>query len=282
MKSSRSLPFFKIQAAGNDFVVVFQKDLDALQTNKSIFVKKIADRHLGIGCDQVLEVKPGQDLAIDIWNADGSQAEMCANGSRAFANLARVENLFPSREKLQQLIVSQKKYSVTEMENGNFAFNLDFPQYMGLEHIEVFGNTVPMHIVHAPNPHAVVFLGDGAGEWSPPGGMAHFEFAHWGKAIENHVHFPNRTNVEFIYRVTHTGSKLKVVAKVWERGAGATLSSGSGSTAVAHAVWEQSGAKELPVEVEMNGFYLDLSKNEKGQTLLSGPSSIVAKGEIFI
>lgn len=288
--SKQAIPFYKLQGAGNDFVVVLSEHLKCAESDKPVFMRAIADRRLGIGCDQVLELTSLAPLSIQIWNQDGSRAEMCANGARAFGLLADDKKWIPTGAAAFPLHVSGRAFSLVRAErvSDGFAINLGKPNFVGVEVLSVKNSQqakevkIPVHIVTAPNPHAVVVLGEGRDSWLPPERLANFDFRQWGPLLERHSRFPERTNVEFVYKsdVAQDGH-TRAEAKVWERGSGATLSSGSGSVAVATALWQRGARPDAGIEVQMNGFSLNIFKNKEADTLLSGPASILAKGEFY-
>jgi diaminopimelate epimerase len=279
------ISYYKLEGAGNDFLVFLSQSLACAESEKVSFVRQFADRRLGLGCDQVLEVKSLEPLAIQIWNQDGSHAEMCANGARAFALLCESMAWIKGNVGQFALQISGREFFMQKAEqpSDGFAINLGMVKYLGQETLSIDcqnnPQNIPVHIVEAPNPHAVVFLGSQDGQWNPPGGIQNFNLLDWGPKMEHHPRFPNRTNVEFVWPINDQSAN-RVEAKVWERGSGATLSSGSGSVAVATATWHLF-PNMSPIVVSMNGNQLKVSKNAKGQTLLAGPAHIVAKGEFY-
>lgn len=271
----KGLPFHKIQGAGNDAIVFFRKDLKRSSRQKPAFLQKMAHRQLGIGTDQFVEVVSLKPLAVQIWNSDGSTAEMCANGTRSFLFLAEqmgwLGKKIPREVPIQ---VSGKGYRANKI-RGGYELCLGRPELGAPEALEVGGFHVPFRPVSTGNPHAVILHGREAGQWQSP---SDFSFLRFGPVIETHARFPKRTNVEFVRSWKLEGRKVRARVEAWERGAGATLSCGSGAVAVAAVLRDLTGAEECVVE--MNQFELRI-RFEGDQAFLSGPCALVAKGEYF-
>jgi diaminopimelate epimerase len=266
------IPFYKLHGAGNDILVVFAKDLP--RTGKAKFIRTLCHRQLGLGSDQVVEVLSLKPLGVQIWNQNGSKAEMCANGSRVFLFLASLEGWISARANEVAIKVSGGQYHGRKVKDG-FELCLGAPTLNGFDRIELKPESIPFHEVNVGNPHAVILCGNGRGQFSE--GSA-FNFRELGPRIETHPMFPQKTNVEFVRSWAVKGKKVKAAVEVWERGAGATLSCGSGAVAVAAVLREQFGATEA--EVLMSGFKLQV-RFEGDKAYLSGPCTLVAKGSYF-
>jgi diaminopimelate epimerase len=262
---SKSIPFYKLHGAGNDILVVESKHLP--KANKPKFIQRFSSRKLGIGADQVMEVEKRFPLRFTVWNTDGSKAEMCANGSRVLLFLSELEKWHKKSQKKIQFQIGKNSFFGLKKANGEFEISLGIPRVE--EHIIFSGSKkFPLTKVNVGNPHAVIFAKD----------LGDFDFRELGKEVENHSEFPQKTNVEFIRSWKAAGTKVEALVDVWERGAGATLSCGSGAVAVATVLKKISGKTRF--SIHMNQFVLEV-RFEGGEAFLSGPSALVAKGEFF-
>jgi diaminopimelate epimerase len=278
---THELRFTKMHGAGNDFIVL-DGVRDALPPIAPL-AKALCDRHFGIGADQLLVVRPGTaaDFRMEIWNADGSQVEMCANGIRAFFKYLRdhghtdrdeigVETLSgvvrprwagPDRVTVDMgLPVLAPAKIPTRLGAGDGPV-LDVP-------VEVEGFRVRISSVSMGNPHAVVFVDDP--ETAPVERL--------GPAIEHHPAFPNRVNVEFV-RVRDRG---RIEQRTWERGTGETLACGSGACAAA-VVSMLRGVADRSVRVVLRGGELEIRwPREDAHVEMTGPAAFVFSGRIPI
>jgi diaminopimelate epimerase len=277
------LPFTKMHGAGNDFVV-----LDGLRTELpplERLARRLADRHFGIGCDQLLVVRPSRaaDFRMEIWNADGSQVEMCANGIRCFflylreaghtkSDQLRVETLSgvvtprwagPGRVTVDMgpPILAPAKVPTRLGEPGGAGPVLDVP-------LLVDGHELRVSSLSMGNPHCVVFVD--STEDAPVETL--------GPRIERHDAFPNRVNVEFVEVV----SRRHLRQRTWERGTGETLACGSGACAAAVASLLR-GVAESPLRVELRGGELEIAWSGGGTpVLMTGPAASVFTGSIEV
>lgn len=276
------IEFTKMHGAGNDYVVLdaTAQKLPPLEA----FARRIADRHFGIGCDQVLVVQrptPGADadFRMDIYNADGSRVEMCANGIRAFykflrdrghtsADAVRVETLggvVVPRHAGGDLVRVDMGHPVlapakipTKLGAGDGPV-LDVP-------LEVDGTTYTVSSASMGNPHCVIEVGD------PDA----FPVATVGPRIEHHPAFPNRVNVEFIDVV----ARDRIRQRTWERGTGETLACGSGACAVAVTAMLR-GAVDRKVWIELRGGELEIEwARDDARVFMTGPAAEVFTGRI--
>lgn len=272
--------FTKMQGLGNDFVVIdaySQKiDLDSQQ------MKRIADRHFGIGCDQVLVVEKPQssdaDFRYRIFNADGGEVEQCGNGARCFVRFVqdkgltqkseiRVETLggliSPRLEEDGQVTVNM---GIPRFEPGDIPFLEDHrsPTYM----LEADGRKVEISALSMGNPHAVLIVPDV--DSAPVGSL--------GAAIESHPKFPKRVNAGFMQILQRSAIKLRV----YERGAGETLACGTGACAAAVAGISR-GLLDSIVRVHTRGGELVVRWEGEGHPVwMTGPAVSVFEGEIEI
>jgi diaminopimelate epimerase len=230
---AKGIPFVKIHGAGNDSIFFHRQSLPA-GIQVADFVRQIADRRTGVGADQVLERLPHSDFAVQVWNCDGSQAEMCGNGSRCFAALLDAEGKLPPDGSNFSLEISGKPYLVQRSELG-FAISLGKPLVAPLAKLQFRGHVLPYFFVKAPNPHAVFFITSGEGQL-PPEAIANYKFLEWGPELERHPLFPERANIEFVVEQKKNNETILLRVEAWERGAGASASCGSGAVAVAAAL----------------------------------------------
>ncbi|MDA8168701.1 MAG: diaminopimelate epimerase [Nitrospiraceae bacterium] len=277
-RRSFPLPFAKMQGTGNDFVLLdgIKNNLDDLDLTAT--AKKLCDRRFGIGADQLLILLPSQkaDFRMLIFNADGSQVQMCGNGIRCLAKyiwdggLSGKETL--EIETLAGIIKPMRK-------DGQVRVDMGVPQLEGRKiPVDLDGRVIdyplkvedavfPVTCVSMGNPHAVIFIE----------GVDGFPLAHYGPLIENNPLFPERTNVEFVEVLGPREIKMRV----WERGSGETLACGTGASAsgVASAL---KGLTERSVKVRLRGGGLDIDWAGDGHLYMTGPAEEVFRGEILI
>ena len=265
---------------GNDFVVIDainqQIDLTAEQ------VRYIADRHFGVGCDQLLLVESTETEGIDflyrIFNADGGEVEQCGNGARCFAVFVREYNLtdkdiirVETASGIIELIIEpdgqvRVDMGVPEFNPWKIPFSADTrrDEYV----IDVEGEMVKIGAVSMGNPHAVMSVDD----------ITSSVFEEFGPLIENHALFPKRVNAGFMQVIDAGHIKLRV----YERGAGETLACGTGACA-AMVVGHQQGKLAENVEVSLPGGILQISWHGEGSpVMMTGPAEIVFEGVINV
>ena len=261
------LPFTKMHGAGNDFVVLdFTNRKFALSPEA---LRKIANRNLGVGCDQVLVVEkaraPSADFRYRIFNADGGEVEQCGNGARCFVKFVRAKGLTAKREirveTLGGLIVPRVE------DDDEVSVDMGAPVLESLqERIALDGQLIEVAILSMGNPHAVQVVGDV--DAAPVGTQ--------GPRLERHPRFPNRVNAGYMQVL----DRHRIRLRVWERGAGETLSCGTGACA---AVVSGISGKRLdsPVRVETRGGALTISwAGGDNAVWMKGPAEIVFEGQI--
>ena len=277
---TRALSFTKMHGAGNDFIVL-DGLRDALPSLEDLSLK-LCDRHFGIGADQVLVVRESRnaDFRMEIFNPDGSQVEMCANGIRAFYKYVRDRGLTDADE----ISVETLSGVVRPRWAGEGRVTVDMglpilepakiPTRLGLgtdgpvldAPLDVAGETFLVSSVSMGNPHAVLYVDD------PD--TARVETL--GPQIENHSAFPNRVNVEFVTPVSRT----RIRQRTWERGTGETLACGSGACAVA-VVSMLRGAVDRRVSIELRGGELEIVwAADDSHIFMTGPAAEVYSGTI--
>ena len=263
-----------MHAIGNDFVLVDVREYPI--EDPSGFARRACDRRFGIGADQVLILDSSEkaDLRMGIFNADGSEVEMCGNGIRAFAKYVWDRGLSDKDplevETLAGIIRPSRDGEMVRVDMGE-------PELDGRKiPVALDGQVVdhPLKIddrefeitcVSMGNPHAVIYVDDVKG----------FPVERYGPVIERHGLFPNRINVEFVQKV----SESEIRMRVWERGAGETLACGTGASAsvVASIV---KGLTSRSVIVHLPGGDLLIEWPEKGRVYMTGPAAEVFEGEI--
>lgn len=271
-----------MQACGNDFVVI--DHAAGVPPGFKLFpgtVKKICDRHFGVGCDQLLYLGPSPDghaAAVTIFNSDGSTSEMCGNGMRAIGlHLAR-RGAKPGLGKYSVWVESGDASRIVsiDLSGEDPEVALGVPRLISgpggeQESIPNFGSFSRVEI---GNPHAVFFF---ASEEM----VRAVELERVGPLIERDPLFPQRTNVEIVAVL----EARKIFARVWERGAGITLACGSGACAIVAAA-EAGGLVDAGQKIEVvlpgGSVFVRLEsgwKEGRGQVLLSGPAEDVFSTE---
>ena len=270
------LSFTKMHSLGNDFVL-----LDGVRRPFHLgrdHIQHLADRHRGIGCDQLIVAEPGRngaDFSIRIFNTDGSQAEQCGNGARCFAKFLHDEGLtdqtrlvVDTGSRLIQLEIEDDWQVVVDMGVPGFepgALPFDAQDEANVYQLDVAGETVEISAISLGNPHAVLLVDD----------VDTAPVERLGPAIERHSRFPQRTNVGFACPITRS----KIRLRVWERGVGETLACGSGACAAAVAC-HRLGRIDEEIEVELPGGIASVRWSGQGPVFLRGPAVTVYRGEI--
>lgn len=251
------MDFVKVQGLGNDFMVFdgpFEPGADD--------VVRWCDRRTGVGADGVLVIEPVSlnRVSMRYWNADGGEVEMCGNGLRCIARLSYERGWVRSPEFIVETAVGD--HPVTVLGDRVQAF-VGVPQGYRTETLSVAGQAI--HPLSIGNPHAVIFVDD----------VDEVEVDTIGPKVENDPMFPNRTNVEFV-QVLEEGEGIR--ARIWERGVGETLASGTGATASAYMAHKVHNL-EQPVTVSLRGGQLRISIDEEG-AWMEGPAEIVFSGSV--
>lgn len=262
---------------GNDFVVI--NGLDNSVPDISSHARKICDRRFGVGCDQLLVIRPSEraDFKMEIFNNDGGQAEMCGNGIRCVAKYlmnhgATAKNEF-SVETLAGIIRPRLVGNLIEVDMGQPILDgPDIPvEATGkvIDHpLEVSGKTFLVTCVSMGNPHCVIFVPDAAA----------VDVAHWGPLLENHPFFPQRANVEFVEVQDQANLKMRV----WERGAGETLACGTGACAALVAA-VLGGQSDREAKLHLKGGTLTVRWSEQNNHVsMVGPGEEVFSGVMEI
>jgi diaminopimelate epimerase len=262
------LPFTKMQGAGNDFVVLdFTDKPFALQPGQ---LKNIADRHFGVGCDQILVVEKPRSAEADfgyrIFNADGGEVEQCGNGARCFVKFVHARSLTAKRhirvETLGGLIAPRLE------DDGEVSVDMGPPRIESplVQKLEVDGKGIEFTAVSMGNPHAVQLVKD----------VAVAPVTTHGPLLERHARFPNRVNAGYMQIL----DRHAIALRVWERGAGETLSCGTGACAAA-VTGIARGLLDSPVRVNTRGGTLTITwAGGDNAVWMKGPAQAVFEGTL--
>ena len=272
------LKFSKMHGLGNDFVV-----LDGVRQPLALSpaqLRFLADRHFGVGCDQILLVEKATRADVDfryrIFNADGGEVEQCGNGARCFVRFVHDQGLTERRE--IRVETMSGVISPRLEDDGNVTVNMGEPQFDParipfvsdtdalLQTLQVGAEDVEITAVSMGNPHAVQVIDD----------VDAAPVARQGPLIESHPRFPQRVNAGFMQVLDRQSISLRV----YERGAGETLACGTGACAAVVAGIAR-GLLDSPVRVATRGGELSIAWGGKGTpVLMSGPAVTVFTGEI--
>ncbi len=279
--------FTKMQGAGNDFVV-----LDETRSRLGLSTAQyrwLADRHFGVGADQILTVRPAKAAGLDfeyvIHNADGAEVEQCGNGARCFARYVRDQGLTAKDTIRVQTLGGVIEPRLTAdgrvtVDMGAPVFELERIPFDGAGltaaasgswqtwPLPVGGHTVQVAVVSMGNPHAVQLVPD------VDAAPVHQQ----GPQIEHHARFPRRVNAGFLQVLDRSHVKLRV----WERGAGETLACGTGACAAVVA-GIRLGLLDARVDVQTRGGVLTIEwAGGDRPVLMTGPATTVFQGEVDV
>ena len=283
-KRDRIMKFTKMHGIGNDYVYVncFKEKI----ANPPEVSKYVSDRHFGIGSDGLIMINPSEvaDLEMEMYNADGSRAEMCGNGIRSVAKYVYDYGLTDKTSisvetlagiKYLDLTIENGKVALVKVDMGKPELNpANIPIVMEDENadkvvdelITVDGEEYRMTGVSMGNPHTIVYIDDVKG----------LEIEKVGPKFENHERFPKRINTEFVKVLDRNTAEMRV----WERGSGETLACGTGACAVAVACI-LNGLTEDKVTVKLLGGDLQIEwDREADHVYMTGPATVVFDGEI--
>jgi len=279
------LAFTKMEGCGNDYVYINGFTQSVPAEEKPALVRRLSDRHFGIGGDGVIFINPAKeaDFEMEMWNADGTRSEMCGNGIRCVARYVYDFGLTDQKE-FSIVSAGKVKYMTLYEQDGQISavrVNMGQPILeadqipVRADHspvinvpIEVQGKEYRMTCVSMGNPHAVVFVDS----------TEDFPLEQVGPYFENHPCFPNRTNTEFVQVI----DRSRVRMRVWERGTGETLACGTGCCATAVAC-VLNGLTDNAITVEVLGGALQIEWDRENDLVwMTGPATVVFSGEIEI
>lgn len=285
------LEFTKMHGLGNDFVLIDCRGF--VPPDLSALARKLCHRRFGIGADQLLLLYPSEiaDFRMRIFNADGSEVEMCGNGIRCLAKyiwdrglsdkkvigvetvagvmrLAKVDGLVrvdmgkpifePEKIPLKIVQSSEKENSTRKTQHEKLI--IDYP-------LRIEDREFRVTCVSMGNPHAVIIVDN----------VSEFPVAYYGPVVENHHFFPKRTNVEFIEVLNPSEVRMRV----WERGAGETMACGTGASASVVAS-HLKGLTDRNVTVHLSGGDLFVEWAEDDHVYMTGPAVEVFTGEMYL
>ncbi len=274
------IKFTKMHGLGNDFVVIDAINQDIELSEEE--VRLIADRHFGIGCDQLLLVEASESDDVDfiyrIFNADGGEVEQCGNGARCFAVFVREKGLtdkdnirVETASGVIELHVQDDGQITVDMGMPEFnPWNIPFNADTRLDEyaLDINGQVLNIGAVSMGNPHAVTIVDN----------VDSVAVDELGAGIESHPLFPNRVNAGFMQIVDENHIRLRV----YERGAGETLACGTGACA-AMVIGRLQGHLADEVQVDLAGGSLQIGwQGETSPVMMTGPATTVFEGIITV
>jgi diaminopimelate epimerase len=275
---TQKIPFLKMHGTGNDFVLLDARARDVAVTSGD--VKRLSNRHFGIGCDQFLVLKKSEkaEAFMQIFNADGSEISTCGNATRCVADFLMKE----SGKNEAAIETGAGIRSGKLAENGDVEVNMGAPRlswreiplsesrntlHLGLE-VGLLADPVA---VNMGNPHAIFFVRD----------LAHIKMAEWGEKLEHHPLFPERANISAVQVIDDSHINMQV----WERGTGITLACGSAACAAVVAGVLREKTKRA-CTVDLPGGVLQVEwlqgAGTAGEVLMRGPVAYVFEGVVSL
>lgn len=269
------LSFRKMHGTGNDFVVLDARAQSFSMTTE--LAAKLADRHFGIGCDQlvVLHQSPSADVRMQIFNADGSEISTCGNATRCVADLVMREHQKPEAK-----IETAAGVRTGVRSADGVVVNMGVPKFEWDE-IPLAEKRNTLHLglqegllldpvaVNMGNPHIIFFVRD----------LQHIRLAEWGPKLEHHPLFPERTNVSAVQILSPQHIKMAT----WERGTGLTMACGSAACAsVVAGVSRELIQRKARVDVPGGSLTIEWQAGEQGAVMMAGATADVFEGTIEI
>jgi diaminopimelate epimerase len=262
------IPFAKLHGAENDFLLTWAEHVP--EVDPSLIARRICARNTGIGADGWMTVKRrGAALEIALYNSDGSGAEMSGNGTRCAAAFGLLKGAVSGDEVEIMTGAGAKRLRVIRRQGRAFVFemNMGTPEYKADEistALDLAGRSFDATILNVGNPQCAIFVDELPKDWRAAAAEA-----------ERHERFPHRTNVSFVV----VRDRHRIDAVFYERGAGETRSSGTGSTGAAAAAILRRKV-ESPVEILTSAGAMTLRWDEN--LYLTGPAELIAEGEYFL
>ncbi|MCK4224053.1 MAG: diaminopimelate epimerase [candidate division Zixibacteria bacterium] len=273
------IKFTKMQALGNDYIYVDCFKQKLAKATLPHLAKKICDRHFGVGADGLILVAPGRayKFRMIFYNPDGTEAEMCGNGIRCFARFLYEHGL--SKNKLQNIETKAGVIHTEIISTGDdFMVGADMgkpilerkkvpvkgrERFCINETLNLNRRKIKITSISLGNPHTVIFVKEFSPQWRKIGQM-----------VENHRAFPRRTNVEFVKIL----SLKKIRLKIWERGVGETLASGTGASAATVAgVLTKKLDRKVTAFFDKGKLMIEWKKQD-GHLYMTGPANSVFSG----
>lgn len=277
------MKFSKLQAAGNDFILV--NGIEYQELNLSEIAKKVCDRHFGIGADGLMTCEKSEiaDIKMNYYNSDGSRGEMCGNGIRCFSKFI-YDNDIVKKEKFSVETDAGIKYIELTLDNEEIKYiavdmgKIDFSsksvpctinkENILEEEIEVEGQKLKISSVLMGVPHTVIIVDD----------YRDYDVDKLGKSIEyNTTIFPRKTNVNFIKII----DDKNIIIKTWERGASRTLGCGTGCCSSAAIAYKLGKIKSKEVRMITEGGEVFIRLDDKYNILMKGQAETICKGEFL-
>ncbi len=278
------IQFTKMHALGNDYILIDGIRYPEALKRGSEIAKKWSDRHFGVGSDGVIFAAPSEkaDVMMRMFNADGSESEMCGNGIRQLARFVYEKNIVKKDHLVIETLAGLKEITM-KIENEDFRIKVDMgapildpkeipanvppdPRGFSRTTVQASDKTFEFTLVSMGNPHAITYVNS----------VKEIDVHRYGPLVENNTAiFPRRTNVEFIEVVSRDELRMRV----WERGAGETLACGTGACAsvVASIL---NGLTNRSVRVHLLGGPLDIQWDEtSGHVIMTGDAVTVFEGE---
>lgn len=274
-----ALEFTKLHGLGNDYLFIDAARFDV--DDPAGLSQRMSHRHLGVGADGIILILPGEGEAafkMRIFNADGSEAETCGNGIRCFAKYVYEHGMTGETEFVIDTLAGPNRVvlKVLDGQVGSVRSNMGKPRFDRAEipmegppghvieeDLELHGAIMKVTCANIGNPHAVFFVDDATA----------VDLADIGPKVENHPRFPQRTNVEFVT----VQDRSNLIMRIWERGSGITMASGSGSCGAALASMI-TGRVERRVNVHLVYGTLAIEWAEDGYVYQEGPATEVFRG----
>lgn len=280
-----NLQFIKMHGLGNDYVYLDCINGPVPQDPVSL-AQKVSHRNFGVGSDGLVLILPSTeaDLAMRIWNADGSEAEMCGNATRCVGKYAYEHGLvakstltLSTKGGIKVLVLDVDKQGKVRkvrvdmgkprLEASQIPMNIEDPEKLVNRELSASGQSWRFTAVSMGNPHCVIFVPE----------VEELPLSQIGPPIERHEFFPERTNVEFVKVL----GPQRLRMRVWERGSGETMACGTGASATAvAAVLGGLAQKGTPITIVLNGGELEIEWAEDDHVYMTGPATEVFTGQL--
>ncbi|MEM7303896.1 MAG: diaminopimelate epimerase [Pseudomonadota bacterium] len=274
------IDFVKMHGLGNDFILI-----DAVTSKISLNEKQIShlsDRKFGVGCDQLLIAETSDAENVDfryrIFNSDGSEVEQCGNGARCFAQFVKRQRLTDKDVIIVETLAGV--FTLTIRDNSNVTVEMGEPIFEDalipfvphsnkeIHYLQFGERQIEFFVVSMGNPHAVIFVDD----------VEQAQVKEIGSLLETDSRFPNRTNVQFVQII----DRNNINQRIFERGVGETLASGSGACAAVAVAQKQNQADET-VRVHMPGGELEIHTHNNNTCLfMTGPTEYSFEGRVEV
>lgn len=269
--------FTKMHGLGNDYIYICMVRQQAgageqqvpENADWSALARRWSDRHTGIGSDGIVLIMPSEtcDFRMRIFNADGSEAQMCGNAARCIARYVYERGLTRKTDLTLETLAGVKTLHLALADDKMQSVQVDMGKPLNIKdlHLSVHGQTIDLTAVDMGNPHAILFYDtlDGV------------PVEQLGPIIECAPPFPERTNVEF----AAVRNRQEIDMRVWERGSGETMACGTGACATAVAAIHRH-LTDREVTVHLRGGDLQIALNDTGHVLMTGTADFVFDGEI--